>query len=117
MGQLSGNSCNIITILPLGLECDSINASTPQSTNGLIALFVTGGTSPYNVTWNNGSQGTLLTNLSPGNYTATVVDYYGDFTATTTCTVGYDTFYLEVLENCETPNNNIYYLAIKEKLC
>ena len=111
MGQLSGNSCNIITILPLGLECDSINASTPESTNGLIALFVTGGTSPYNVTWDNGSQGTLLTNLSPGNYTATVVDYYGDFTATTTCTVGYDTFYLEVLENCETPNNNIYYLA------
>ena len=111
MGQLSGNSCNIITILPLGLECDSINASTPQSTNGLIALFVTGGTSPYNVTWNNGSQGTLLTNLSPGNYTATVVDYYGDFTATTTCTVGYDSFYLDTFEDCKTPGNFIYYLA------
>jgi hypothetical protein len=111
MGLLSGNSCNIITILPLGLDCDSINASTPQSTNGLIALFVTGGTAPYNVTWDNGSQGTLLTNLSPGSYTATVVDYYGDFTATTTCTVGYDSFYLEVLEDCKTPGNLIYYLA------
>ena len=111
MGQLSGNSCNIITILPLGLDCDSINASTPESTNGLIALFITGGTSPYNVSWNNGSQGTLLTNLSPGNYTATVVDYYGDFTATTTCTVGFDSFYIETFEDCKTPGNFIYYLA------
>lgn len=111
MGQLSGNSCNIITILPLGLECDSINASTPEATNGLIALYITGGTSPYNVSWDNGSQGTLLTNLSPGNYTATVIDYYGDFTGTTTCTVGYDSFYLEVFEDCKNSGNFIYYLA------
>jgi hypothetical protein len=111
MAELSGNSCNIITILPLGLECDSINASTPESTNGLIALYITGGTPPYNVTWNNGSQTTLLTNLSPGNYTAIVTDYYGDFTATTTCTVGFDSFYLEQFENCEDSGNTIYYLA------
>lgn len=111
MGQLSGNSCNIITILPLGLECDSINALTPESNTGLIALFITGGTSPYNVTWDNGSHGTLLTNLTPGTYTATVVDYYGDFSATTTCTVGYDTFFLEVFEDCKNPGNYIYYLA------
>jgi hypothetical protein len=111
MGQLSGNSCNIITILPLGLECDSINSATPESNTGLIALFITGGTPPYNVSWNNGSHGTLLTNLSPGEYTATVVDYYGDFTATTTCTVGFDTFFLEEFEDCKTPGNYIYYLA------
>jgi len=111
MAELSGNSCNIITILPLGLECDSINASTPTSTNGLIALYITGGTSPYKVTWDNGSQGTLLTNLTPGEYTATVVDYYGDFTATTTCNVGYDSFYLEQFENCEDSATTVYYLA------
>ena len=111
MASLSGNSCNIITLLPLGLECDSISASTPESTNGLIALYITGGTSPYNVTWNNGAQGTLLTNLSPGSYTATVVDYYGDFTATTTCNVGYVSFYLETFENCSIPGSYAYYLA------
>lgn len=109
--QLSVNSCKIITILPLNLECNSINATTPKSTNGLITLFITGGTPPYYISWENGSQGTTLTNLSPGDYTATVVDYYGDFTETITCTVGYDTFYLEVLENCKPPNNYIYYLA------
>ena len=43
MGLLSGNSCNIITLLPLGLDCDSINASTPEATNGFIALYITGG--------------------------------------------------------------------------
>lgn len=110
MGLLSGNSCNIITLLPLGLDCDSINASTPDDTNGLITLYITGGTPPYNVTWSNGTQGTLLTNLSPGNYTATVVDYYGDFSATTTCTVDYDSFYIEEFENC-VDSSKIYYLA------
>ena len=100
MALLSGNSCNIITLFPLGLQCNSINASTPQSTNGVVTLYITGGTPPYNVTWNNGSTGTLLTNLGPGDYTATVVDYYGDFTGTTTCTVEFDSFYLEQFEDC-----------------
>jgi len=110
MGLLSGNSCNIITLLPLGLDCDSINASTPEATNGYVALYITGGTPPYNVTWDNGSHGTLLTNLNSGDYTATVVDYYGDFTATTTCSVGFDSFYLEEFQNCKD-NSIIYYLA------
>ena len=95
MGQLSGNSCNIITLFPLGVECNVINSSTPQTTNGLISLYITGGTAPYNVIWNGGQQGSLLTNLGPGEYTATVVDYYGDFTGTTTCTVDYYILYLE----------------------
>ena len=95
MGQLSGNSCNIITILPLGVDCNSVNASTPDATNGVIVLHITGGTPPYNIVWNNGLQGSPISNLLPGNYTATVTDYYGDFSATTTCEVGYDSFYLE----------------------
>jgi hypothetical protein len=111
MGLLSGNSCNIITILPLGLDCDSINSSTPDSTNGLITLYVTGGTSPYNISWSNGSQGSLLTNLLPGQYTATVTDYYRDFTATTTCNVDYDSFYLEQFEDCQNLGNFVYYVA------
>ena len=110
MSQLSGNSCNIITLLPLGLDCDSINASTPDSTNGFVALYITGGTPPYNVSWDNGSQGTFLSNVGPGEYTATVVDYYGDFTATTTCVVGFESFYLEEFENCKD-NTKVYYLA------
>jgi len=111
MAELSGNSCNIITILPLGLDCDAINASTPESSNGVLTLYITGGTPPYNVSWSNGEQGTLLYNLIPGEYTATVVDYYGDFTATTTCSVGYTDFYLEKFESCTNSSNLIYYVA------
>ncbi len=111
MGFLSGNSCNIITLLPLGLDCDSINASTPDSTNGLITLYVTGGTPPYNVSWSNGAQGSLITNLLHGDYTATVIDYYGDFTGITTCSVDYDSFYLEQFEDCQNSGNFVYYVA------
>lgn len=111
MAQLSGNSCSIVTLFPLGVECNVINSSTPQATNGLISLFITGGTPPYNVVWNNGQQGSVLTNLGPGDYTATVVDYYGDFTGTTTCSVEYDSFYLEKFENCSSGGTYVYYLA------
>jgi hypothetical protein len=111
MGLLSGNSCNIITLLPLGVDCTSINASTPQSSNGVVSLNVTGGTPPYNITWDNGGQGNLLTNLRPGSYTATIVDYYGDFTGTTTCVVEFDSFYLEQFENCSFSGTYVYYLA------
>ena len=110
MSQLSGNSCSVITVLPLGLNCSSVNASTPQSTNGSITLFITGGTPPYNISWNNGAKGSFLTNLLAGDYTATVVDYYGDFTAKTTCTVGFKSFYLEEFKNCKN-SNKVYYLA------
>jgi len=98
MGLLSGNSCNIITIFPLGVDCDSLNATTPDDANGLITLYITGGTPPYNVSWDNGSQGTLITNLLPGDYTATVTDYYKDFTATTTCSVGKSYIWLIYLQ-------------------
>ena len=76
MSQLSGNSCSIITLLPLGVECESINASTPISANGLISIFITGGTPPYTTTWSNGSQGSYIFNLLPGSYTATTTDYW-----------------------------------------
>ena len=115
MADLSGNSCNIVTLLPLGIDCDVINASTPDSANGYMAVLITGGTPPYSVTWSNGSQGTYITNLIPGNYTATVVDYYGDFSATTTCTVGYESFYLQKFQKCTiipTPTPQyVYYVA------
>lgn len=111
MANLSGNTCEIVTILPLGVVCDSTNASTPVNTNGSIYLNITGGSSPYNVTWSNGGQGQSLINLSPGDYTATIVDYYGDYSATTTCTVGYDSFSLDKFEDCSNSGTYVYYKA------
>jgi len=109
MAALSGNTCEVVTLLPLGVVCNTVNASTPITTNGSIYLNITGGTAPYNVTWSNGGQGQSLINLKSGDYTATVVDYYGDYSATTTCSVGFDTFSLDKFEDCSNSGSYIYY--------
>jgi hypothetical protein len=95
----------------MGVECSVIDAYTPFTNDGGISLVITGGTPPYSINWSNGSYSQNLTNLQVGNYTATVVDYYGDFTGTTTCTVGAETFYLEEFESCTSSGSYIYYLA------
>lgn len=111
MAQLSGNTCEVITLLPLGVVCDITNSSTPQTPNGSIFLQITGGSSPYTVTWSNGGQGQSLINLKSGDYTSQVVDFYGDYSATTVCSVGFDSFFLDWFEDCENSNNYLYYVS------
>lgn len=53
---------------------NTTNLSCNGSTNGSINLQLTGGTSPYNVTWSNSSTATNLTNLSAGTYMVTARD-------------------------------------------
>lgn len=81
------NECEPITLYPLGVECSVTNVTKVGMSNGSIYLTVTGGTPPYFIFWSNGNIGPYINNLSVGTYTATVVDYYGDFSSTTTCTV------------------------------
>lgn len=112
MGQFSGNTCNIITLFPMGVECSAVNSSSPYNNDGAIYLTITGGTPPYKISWNNGSQTQYLTGLQFGTYTANITDYYGDFSATTTCTVS--TNYGAILEsffNCTDTSQKIYYIA------
>ncbi len=45
--------------------------------NGSISIFVTGGTTPYQYNWNNGSQSQNLYNLFPGTYSLTITDDNG----------------------------------------
>ena len=45
--------------------------------NGSIAVSASGGDAPYQYTWNNGSNSTIITNLSPGSYIITVIDAIG----------------------------------------
>ena len=79
------NECQPIVIFPLGVACQVTNPSGPSLSNGSATLIVTGGTPPYNITWENGNSSFAIDNLSAGSYPATIVDYYGDFTANTTC--------------------------------
>jgi len=79
------NQCNVLTIFPMGVQCVVTNPSSIQSVDGDVFLNITGGTPPYTVMWDNNNTSPLLMNLPLGSYTATVVDNFGDYTATTTC--------------------------------
>lgn len=82
------NNCGVYTSFPMGLRCNLIqSASTITSTDGILQVIVSGGTTPYYYYWNNGGRTDTINNLSAGTYSVTVVDYYGDYTGTTTCIV------------------------------
>jgi hypothetical protein len=97
------NECAVITLFPMGVECIATNPIDINSQNGVLQLRVTGGTSPYQyfifmngsetpiVTGSQGSGlGTPIQGLGVGTYETMVIDYYGDFTAKTTCELTVD---------------------------
>ena len=77
------NDCDVITLFPLGVECSGINPTGPDTLDGKLFLKITGGTSPYNITWEGGQKTPYLFNLGGGFYNVTVVDYWGDYSAIT----------------------------------
>lgn len=85
------NECDVITIFPMGVDCMVIQPTSPTSFDGSVGLIITGGTPPYSINWEVGGNSPALTNIGPGKYNATVVDYYGDFTANTTCVLTAET--------------------------
>ena len=100
MSQIVKNNCGVLTILPLGLECNVTNSSNPFTNDGAIYLNITGGSTPYSVTWSNGKKSQNIYNLFPGSYSGTVIDAFGDYSATTVCTVEADKFYVDYFEQC-----------------
>lgn len=101
MATLSGNNCTIITIIPMEVECKITDASSPTATDGIAEVQILGGTAPYTIQWSNGGQGTTITNLLPGTYSATVTDYYGDYVVTTSCVVGSSTSIFYQFDECD----------------
>lgn len=79
------NECEPITLFQMGVECVVLQPSTQDSNDGAASLQITGGTPPYTIYWDNGNISPAIGNLTVGSYGATVVDYYGDFTAKTVC--------------------------------
>ena len=75
MSQLSANTCNIVTIFPLGVICNPTDAFKPNTPNGSIQLNISGGTPPYTTSWSNGQQG----NVGFVNYYMSNCDYQNDF--------------------------------------
>lgn len=87
------NECGIITILPMVVNCTTSNPSSYEASDGEVSVIIIGGTPPYITTWTNGPIAPAFGGLGIGSYTATTVDYWGDYTATTVCS-------LSVEKNC-----------------
>jgi hypothetical protein len=82
------NDCEVFTSFPLGVECVVVNnPSSAISNDGILGLKITGGTVPYSIYWSNGSASKTMFNMRQGTYPVTVIDYWGDYTASTVCSL------------------------------
>jgi hypothetical protein len=88
MSYTSKNECDVVTLFDLGIQCYPLTIPTSTTSNdGILAIQVTGGTAPYSYYWAGGQRTQTLVGVSQGDYEVTVVDYYGDYTATTICSL------------------------------
>lgn len=82
------NECDVFTLFDMGIKCNPISQpKTSDSLDGILSLIVTGGTSPYSYYWAGGQRSQTLVGVPQGDYEVIVVDYYGDYTATTICSL------------------------------
>lgn len=85
------NECDVLTIFPMEVNCFTTQPTFSDTYDGAAALGITGGTPPYTIIWKDGSVAPAKFNLGPGEYEATVTDYYGDFTISTVCVLTAET--------------------------
>jgi SprB repeat len=82
------NNCDVFTLFDMGVRCQVLKQPSSQTSfDGILTIRVTGGTAPYSFYWTGGQRTQTLTNIPAGNYPITIVDYYGDYTANTICSI------------------------------
>jgi hypothetical protein len=82
------NDCETFTLFDMGVSCLPVALpSSASSLDGILSLRITGGTSPYSIYWEGGQRTQTLVGIPQGAYEVTVVDYYGDYTASTICSL------------------------------
>lgn len=81
------NECDVITLFDLGVNCNVIKEPTFNNNDGILSLKISGGTPPYQIYWNGILGQQTKSNLGAGFYNITVIDYYGDYTANTVCSL------------------------------
>jgi len=59
---------------PTPIQSNAIINDATEQELGSIELELSGGTPPYEVYWSNGASGSLINDLEPGLYIATIVD-------------------------------------------
>jgi gliding motility-associated-like protein len=74
-GQCGDRDSIFIKVLPSPSIVGTVTEETCIGKNdGSISLIISGGTLPYQITWNSGQTTAIISNLSPGVYIATVKD-------------------------------------------
>jgi hypothetical protein len=82
------NDCEVFTLFDMGITCFPIaQPSSPTSLDGILSIKITGGTSPYSIYWAGGQRSDTLVGIPQGDYEVLVIDYYGDYSATTVCSL------------------------------
>jgi hypothetical protein len=82
------NNCDVVTLFDMGITCNPIQQpSSNTSLDGILSVNVTGGTAPYSYFWDGIGGSQTLNGVSQGDYEVTVIDYYGDYTASTICSL------------------------------
>jgi len=87
--------CQVTTLQPMIVQCQSVNPTFSNTPDGSVALFVVGGTPPYTFI-SAGTQDVLsvtqssdtyiiFQNVSAGTYSITTIDSTGDFSITRNC--------------------------------
>jgi hypothetical protein len=81
------NECRVFTLFDMGVSCNVIKQPSQGKFDGILSVNVTGGTAPYSFYWNTGERTQTISNIPYGTYTVLVIDYYGDYEVSQTCTL------------------------------
>ncbi|MEJ8757208.1 gliding motility-associated C-terminal domain-containing protein [Pontibacter sp. H259] len=82
-GVNQGNGSVIITNLYAATITETKSITCTGDATGELTATVAGGTAPYTYTWSNGSNASVISNLTVGTYTVTVTDNAGNTTSAT----------------------------------
>lgn len=103
------NDCIANAVLTVALEAGiSINLTDlgditcPGENDGFISTSISGGTTPYDITWSNGASTSSISDLGPGDYTIVVEDDEGCVDSATYTITEPDPVVLELLSGTST---------------
>jgi uncharacterized repeat protein (TIGR01451 family) len=116
----------VSTQSPFNVSSNITNASCIFTADGQITLNITGGTPPYNISWNTGATGLTINSLVKGDYYATISDangcnfsyhYIVGYLSTSPCACSLTgKVYFDANNNCVYDNGEIALSNVNVKL-